>query len=182
MHSQNSRASLLGASYDPSFRHDTAGFREREGYVDAPQRTKRRRIYVPNSLWTWSFVIVTLIQTIITLALEWYAKQPCYFSSLVSWTQLMVISVQLCFRKLPTPTQTRSRRCHRIQSHSNILSLVQFRITLRAGSRIRCPAPEEYNSSYRVMHLQYRASDLRCCSSSTDQGSCHQRFDRQQRH
>jgi len=29
-------------------------------------------MYVPNSLWTWSFAIVTLVQTIITLALEWY--------------------------------------------------------------------------------------------------------------
>ncbi|PLB46661.1 hypothetical protein P170DRAFT_362077 [Aspergillus steynii IBT 23096] len=29
-------------------------------------------MYIPNSLWTWSFAIVTLIQTIITLALESY--------------------------------------------------------------------------------------------------------------
>lgn len=29
-------------------------------------------MYIPNSLWTWSFAIVTLVQTIITLALEWY--------------------------------------------------------------------------------------------------------------
>ncbi|KAL3472927.1 hypothetical protein BJX99DRAFT_207510 [Aspergillus californicus] len=29
-------------------------------------------MYKPNSLWTWSFAIVTLIQTIITLALECY--------------------------------------------------------------------------------------------------------------
>ncbi|KAI9043067.1 uncharacterized protein KD926_004570 [Aspergillus affinis] len=29
-------------------------------------------MYMPNSLWTWSFVIVTLIQTIVTLALECY--------------------------------------------------------------------------------------------------------------
>lgn len=29
-------------------------------------------MYIPNSLWTWSFAIVTLIQSIITLALERY--------------------------------------------------------------------------------------------------------------
>ncbi|OJJ86567.1 uncharacterized protein ASPGLDRAFT_121628 [Aspergillus glaucus CBS 516.65] len=29
-------------------------------------------MYIPNSLWTWSFAIVTLVQTIITLALECY--------------------------------------------------------------------------------------------------------------
>ncbi|KAF7159894.1 hypothetical protein CNMCM5623_005400 [Aspergillus felis] len=29
-------------------------------------------MYIPNSMWTWSFVIVTFIQTVITLALECY--------------------------------------------------------------------------------------------------------------
>lgn len=80
--SETSRASLLGASYDPSFR-ETGGFREREGYVTpAPRQPARRKMFVPNSLWTWSFSIVTLVQTIITLALEWYVNPNpfyCYF-------------------------------------------------------------------------------------------------------
>ncbi|KAI9931647.1 hypothetical protein ASPWEDRAFT_736585 [Aspergillus wentii DTO 134E9] len=29
-------------------------------------------MYIPNSLWTWSFAIITVVQTIITLALECY--------------------------------------------------------------------------------------------------------------
>ena len=27
---------------------------------------------MPNTQWTWSFAIVTLVQTLVTLGLEWY--------------------------------------------------------------------------------------------------------------
>jgi hypothetical protein len=33
-------------------------------------------MYIPNSTWTWSFAIVTLIQTLVTLGLEWYVERP----------------------------------------------------------------------------------------------------------
>lgn len=72
VYSQSSRASLLGTSFDPSFRRDVEGFRAREGYVAPTPKPARRKMYIPNSMWTWSFSIVTLVQTIITLALEWY--------------------------------------------------------------------------------------------------------------
>lgn len=84
VYSQTSRTSLLGASFDPSFRRDIEGFRAREGYVTPTPKPARRKMYIPNSLWTWSFSIVTLIQTIITLALEWYVNQsliPPFFLS-----------------------------------------------------------------------------------------------------
>jgi hypothetical protein len=70
--SHGSRASLLGGSFDPAFRRATGGFRAREGYANAPPVTHTPRMYLPNTTWTWSFAIVTLIQTLVTLALESY--------------------------------------------------------------------------------------------------------------
>jgi len=29
-------------------------------------------MYIPNTTWTWSFAVVTFIQTLVTLALEMY--------------------------------------------------------------------------------------------------------------
>jgi hypothetical protein len=72
IHSHGSRASLLGgALFDPSFR-PTPGFRGREGYVNVTPKQKSRIMYIPNTQWTWSFAIVTLVQTLVTLSLEWY--------------------------------------------------------------------------------------------------------------
>ncbi|KAJ6129908.1 hypothetical protein N7512_002688 [Penicillium capsulatum] len=48
------------------------GFRAREGYVPDAPNTSPRKCYIPNTQWTWSFAIVTLVQTIVTLALEIY--------------------------------------------------------------------------------------------------------------
>ncbi|EKV11270.1 UPF0658 Golgi apparatus membrane protein C23H3.04 [Penicillium digitatum] len=71
--SHGSRASLLGGSFDPAFRRGQGGFRAREGYTNVtPTNHNARKCYLPNSLWTWSFAIVALVQTIVTLALESY--------------------------------------------------------------------------------------------------------------
>lgn len=37
-----------------------------------PPHPKKSKMYKPNSMWTWSFCIVTLFQAVVTLALEWY--------------------------------------------------------------------------------------------------------------
>lgn len=67
--SHGSRASLLGgASFDPAFR---PGFRGREGYTNVTPKKKTPRMYMPNTHWTWSFAIVTLVQALVTLGLEW---------------------------------------------------------------------------------------------------------------
>lgn len=75
--SHGSRASLLGGSFDPAFRRGPGGFRAREGYsnVTAPTNTTRM-CYLPNTHWTWSFAIVTLVQTVVTLSLERYGTPP----------------------------------------------------------------------------------------------------------
>ncbi|KAJ5543489.1 hypothetical protein N7535_005913, partial [Penicillium sp. DV-2018c] len=70
--SHGSRASLLGGSFDPAFRRRTGGFRAREGYSNVAPAAHTSRMYVPNTHWTWSFAIVTLVQTVVTLGLECY--------------------------------------------------------------------------------------------------------------
>lgn len=70
--SHGSRASLLGGSFDPTFRQNPVGFRAREGYMNVPPVARKRKMYIPNTQWTWSFAIVTFVQTVVTLALEMY--------------------------------------------------------------------------------------------------------------
>ncbi|KAJ5893372.1 hypothetical protein N7495_005063, partial [Penicillium taxi] len=75
--SHESRASLLGGSFDPSFRPEPTGFRPREGYANPSARPiTTRRIYLPNTQWTWAFAIVTFVQTVVTLGLEMYEPDP----------------------------------------------------------------------------------------------------------
>ncbi|KAJ5788656.1 hypothetical protein N7457_003646, partial [Penicillium paradoxum] len=70
--SHGSRASLLGGSFDPAFRRGPGGFRAREGYSNVAPPGHTSRMYLPNTHWTWSFAIITLVQTIVTLGLECY--------------------------------------------------------------------------------------------------------------
>ncbi|KAJ5821498.1 uncharacterized protein N7525_010782, partial [Penicillium rubens] len=70
--SHGSRASLLGGSFDPAFRRGPGGFRAREGYSNVTPATHNPRMYLPNTHWTWSFAIITLVQTVVTLGLECY--------------------------------------------------------------------------------------------------------------
>lgn len=69
IYSHGSRASLLGGSFDPAFR-EGPGFRAREGYTDAAANATPRKLYIPNTQWTWVFAIITLVQTVVTLGLE----------------------------------------------------------------------------------------------------------------
>ena len=75
--SHESRASLLGeAAIAIPSRDFSPDFRGESGYSNGPlssQIPDRRRLYLPNSRWTWAFILTTFVQTIITLALEWYA-------------------------------------------------------------------------------------------------------------
>lgn len=73
IYSHESRTSLLGGSSGPPLRQSVAGFRTREGYVSVPPSNSRHKmLYIPNTRWTWSFILATLVQTIVTLALECY--------------------------------------------------------------------------------------------------------------
>lgn len=71
--SHESHISLMGpAGFDSTYRGAPGGFRAREGYPTAtPAPDSTRKLYIPNTQWTWAFAIVTLVQTIVTLALEW---------------------------------------------------------------------------------------------------------------
>lgn len=72
IHAHGLRASLLGGtSFDPSFRPISGGFRGREGYTNVTPKKKTHMMYMPNTQWTWSFAIITLVQTVVTLGLEW---------------------------------------------------------------------------------------------------------------
>lgn len=71
--SRESHASLMGpAGFDPTYYPESERFRARETYSNAnPAPVATRRMYIPNTRWTWVFAIVTLVQTVVTLALEW---------------------------------------------------------------------------------------------------------------
>ena len=48
------------------------GYHEREGFpttLPAPVR-RAPRMYLPNSTWTWAFMVTAILQAIIALALE----------------------------------------------------------------------------------------------------------------
>lgn len=59
----------MGTRLDPSLRV-SGGFRAREGYQNVSPNDPPSRMYVPNSRWTWTFVVVSTVQAILTLALE----------------------------------------------------------------------------------------------------------------
>ncbi|KAJ5403591.1 hypothetical protein N7509_003462 [Penicillium cosmopolitanum] len=72
--SRESHASLMGpAGFDPTYYPESERFRARETYSNAnPAPVAPKRFYIPNTRWTWVFAIVTLVQTLVTLALECY--------------------------------------------------------------------------------------------------------------
>lgn len=60
------------AGFDPTDYPESERFRTRENYSNAhPAPVAPRKFYIPNTRWTWVFAIVTLVQTVVTLALEW---------------------------------------------------------------------------------------------------------------
>lgn len=71
--SRESHASLMGpAGFDPTYYPESERFRARETYTNAnPPPVASKKMYIPNTQWTWAFAIVTLVQTVVTLALEW---------------------------------------------------------------------------------------------------------------
>jgi len=76
------RISLLGGQPSGSYQeidHDNSypiagGYHDREGLVAPPapahSKIKRTMMYTPNTTWTWSFMLVTIAQAAIGLALE----------------------------------------------------------------------------------------------------------------
>jgi hypothetical protein len=57
-------------AYTPGGYHDRAGFTTSN--IASLNTHKSSRMYIPNTLWTWSFFAVALFQTIVVLALEAY--------------------------------------------------------------------------------------------------------------
>jgi hypothetical protein len=67
------RKSLLrGESLESANQVYAGGYHDREGYYSsAPgKRLEGSKMYRPNSLWTWSFVIITIVQAAIVLSFE----------------------------------------------------------------------------------------------------------------
>ena len=69
-----SKASLLGGQpFDHSYQPFSGGFREREGYAPGPTGrglNPPSKMYKPNTVWTWAFLLVVFVQAIIVLAFE----------------------------------------------------------------------------------------------------------------
>jgi hypothetical protein len=67
--------SLMGpAGFDPTYHPEEGRYRPRETFpkVNAPPPPATSKMYIPNTQWTWAFAIITLVQTVVTLALECY--------------------------------------------------------------------------------------------------------------
>jgi hypothetical protein len=61
------------ASDDRAFPNPPAGYHEREGHVNrTPSLRRSTKMYLPNSLWTWVFTLITLIQGVAVVGLEAY--------------------------------------------------------------------------------------------------------------
>ena len=110
--SHGSRASLLGGSFDPSFRQGPGGFRAREGYTSVAPVTSSGKMYIPNTQWTWSFSIVTFVQTVVTLALEMYGspQTPRRQKSLQSLNSLLSSYIFVNFQVQEIPNKSPSSR------------------------------------------------------------------------
>jgi hypothetical protein len=80
------RASLLGGQpLDRNFNNTAyqpqvpqpGGYHDREGFPTTLPPTVRRapRMYIPNSRWTWAFMLTAIAQAVIALALESYVDR-----------------------------------------------------------------------------------------------------------
>jgi hypothetical protein len=68
-----SRASLLGGQIDRSYQpYAGGGYHDRQGSVGASAPRKKMKFYKPNSLWTWAFLVLSIVQAGIALGLEGY--------------------------------------------------------------------------------------------------------------
>jgi hypothetical protein len=72
-----SRRSLLGGeSLDRNYTPYKGGYHDRQGLTTTATAAPRKSmVYIPNSLWTWSFLGVSLIQAGIALGLEGYVAK-----------------------------------------------------------------------------------------------------------
>ncbi|KAH7319499.1 hypothetical protein BKA65DRAFT_103310 [Rhexocercosporidium sp. MPI-PUGE-AT-0058] len=68
-----SRSSLIRADSQDPFAY-TGGYHSREGLTPPVEGVgpRRRKMYRPNSTWTWAFLISTIVQAVIVLAIESY--------------------------------------------------------------------------------------------------------------
>lgn len=80
IHGHEARASLLGGQLSDStyeYQPYAGGYHARDGLGTYPAgggQAITSKMYLPNSLWTWSFVGVTCVQAAIVLAFESYVS------------------------------------------------------------------------------------------------------------
>lgn len=61
-------------AHQPTFTAPPGGYHEREGFPTTLPPPVRRapRMYVPNTKWTWAFMIIAIVQAVVALTLESY--------------------------------------------------------------------------------------------------------------
>lgn len=119
--SHGSRASLLGGSFDPAFRRGPGGFRAREGYTNVTPATKNARMcYLPNTHWTWSFAVVALVQTIVTLSLERYGTPPKQTSEIKTNVVVSLVTSSQIFKSKKSQTTVPLRKLSLLSSPSMV--------------------------------------------------------------
>lgn len=58
----------------PTFTAPSGGYHEREGFPTTLPPPVRRapRMYIPNTKWTWAFMLIAIVQAVVALTLEAY--------------------------------------------------------------------------------------------------------------
>ena len=58
----------------PTFTAPPGGYHQREGFPTTLPPPVRRppRMYVPNTKWTWAFMLIAILQAVVALTLESY--------------------------------------------------------------------------------------------------------------
>jgi hypothetical protein len=74
----------------PSFDTQPGGYHHREGFPTTLPPPVRRapRMYIPNTRWTWAFMLTAIFQIIIALCLESYVCHVTAACALLTTTQI----------------------------------------------------------------------------------------------
>lgn len=94
-------------AHQPTFTVPPGGYHEREGFPTTLPPPVRRapRMYVPNTKWTWSFMIIAILQAVVALCLESYAAlRPTRFEPPLTPAE------QICLWPLPERAALCSQR------------------------------------------------------------------------
>ena len=121
---------------------------------------KPSKMYKPDSVWTWAFILITFIQAAIVLAFEgWVNLSISAIQCAISGVQSILIWNQICLRYLRGVLNGSigSGLCHEQPSlhknYSHFSDIVHLWLAVPTGFSVGCTAHEEHDSSHRTLLL-----------------------------